>query len=70
MAAARNLSAGDLDAANGRLLDLVNRTGEVFLSHTRLREGLTLRLAVGHLQTTERHVRRAWDLLVDRSGRL
>jgi aromatic-L-amino-acid decarboxylase len=67
---ARMLSPADLDAANERLLDLVNRTGEVFLSHTRLREGLTLRLAVGHLQTTERHVRRAWDLLVDRSGRL
>jgi aromatic-L-amino-acid decarboxylase len=60
----------ELDAANERLLDLVNDTGEVFLSHTRVREGTALRLAVGHAETTERHVKRAWDLLVDRAARL
>ena len=63
-------SESALDAANERLLDLVNRTGEVFLSHTRLREGTTLRLAVAHLATEERHVRRAWDLLVDQAATL
>jgi aromatic-L-amino-acid decarboxylase len=57
------LPASDLDAFNQRLLDTVNATGEVFLSHTRLNGVLTLRLAVGHLRTTEVHVRRAWDLL-------
>jgi len=64
------LSETALDAANERLLDLVNQTGDVFLSHTRLREGVTLRLAVAHLSTDERHVRRAWDLLVDRAATL
>ena len=58
----------DLDAANERLLDLVNQTGDVFLSHTKLREGVALRLAIGHLDTTERHVRRALDLLVESSA--
>jgi aromatic-L-amino-acid decarboxylase len=61
----RKLSGADLDAANERLVDLVNRTGEVFLSHTKVREGVALRLAIGHLDTTERHVRRAWELLVE-----
>ena len=46
--------AADLDAFNQRLLDAVNATGEVFLSHTRLNGVLTLRLAIGHLRTTER----------------
>lgn len=63
-------SEGELDAANERLLDRVNETGEVFLSHTQLREGVALRLAVGHPQTSERHVRRAWDLLVDHAATL
>ena len=62
--AGRSLTPAELDAANERLLDAVNETGEVFLSQTRLREGFALRLAIGHLQTAERHVRRAWDLLV------
>ena len=34
----------------------VNATGEVFLSHTRLNGALTLRLAMGHMRTTEAHV--------------
>jgi aromatic-L-amino-acid decarboxylase len=58
------LSADELDAANERLVDTVNRTGEVFLSHTRLRGRIAIRIAVGHLNTTEKHVRRAWDLLL------
>ena len=52
-----------LDDLNTRLMDAVNRTGEVFLSHTRLRNRFTIRLAVGNLRTSERHVERAWELL-------
>jgi aromatic-L-amino-acid decarboxylase len=58
-----------LDAANERLIDAVNQTGEVFLSHTRLNGRIALRIAIGHLHTTERHVRRAWDLLVEHAPR-
>jgi aromatic-L-amino-acid decarboxylase len=44
-------------------MDAVNRTGEVFLSHTRLNGRFTIRLAVGNLRTEARHVERAWELL-------
>ena len=56
-------TAEELDAFNARLLDEVNATGDVFLSHTRLNQRFALRLAVGHLRTTEQHVARAWELL-------
>jgi len=59
-----------LDQLNERLLDDVNASGEVFLSHTRLDGRFVIRLAVGHLRTTEHHVRRAWEILRDRAGRL
>jgi aromatic-L-amino-acid decarboxylase len=62
--AAGGLTSEQLDAANQALLDDVNRSGEVFLSHTRIGGRLALRLAIGHLRTTDEHVRRAWDLLV------
>jgi aromatic-L-amino-acid decarboxylase len=52
-----------LDALNERLLDEVNASGEVFLSHTRIDGHYALRLAVGHIRTTEAHVARAWKLL-------
>ena len=52
-----------IDDHNARLIDAVNRTGELFLSHTRLRGRFTIRLAIGNLRTEERHVARAWELL-------
>ena len=58
-----SMSEAQLNVLNEQLLERVNATGEVFLSHTRLNDRFTLRLAVGHLRTTERHVARAWKLL-------
>ena len=53
----------DLDLLNERLLDAVNATGDIFLSHTKINGAYALRLAIGHIRTEERHVRRAWDVL-------
>ncbi len=52
-----------LERLNQQLLDRLNATGEVFLSHTKLDGRFVLRLAVGNLHTEERHVRRAWELV-------
>ena len=60
-----DVPVGDLDAFNERLLDAVNATGDVFLSHTRLNGAFVLRLAVGQMRTTEANVARAWELLQD-----
>ena len=60
--AGREWTEAELEALNQRLLDAMNATGEVFLSHTKLNGRYTLRLAVGNLRTEERHVRRAWEI--------
>ena len=60
---ARSLEDAELDARNAAIMDAVNRTGEVFLSHTRLTGRFTIRLAIGNLRTQERHVEQAWALL-------
>jgi aromatic-L-amino-acid decarboxylase len=52
-----------VDAHNAAIMDAVNRTGEIFLSHTKLRGRFTIRLAIGNLRTEERHIARAWELL-------
>ncbi len=57
-----------LDAANARLLERVNATGEAFLSHTRAKGRYAIRLAVGNIRTREEHVRRAWELLQELAG--
>jgi aromatic-L-amino-acid/L-tryptophan decarboxylase len=51
------------DEENQALLDRVNASGELFISHTRLRGRYVLRLAIGNERTTEDDVRRAWEVL-------
>ncbi len=58
-------SEADLDALNQRVLEAVNKSGDVFLSHTALNGRIVLRLAVGNIRTEERHLRRAWTLLTE-----
>jgi aromatic-L-amino-acid decarboxylase len=41
----------------------VNASGGALLSHTRLNDQLTLRLSIGNIRTTEKHVRQVWELL-------
>jgi aromatic-L-amino-acid decarboxylase len=55
--------ANGSDRLNEQILEAVNATGEVFLSHTRLNGQFVIRLAIGNLRTTEAHVARAWTLL-------
>ncbi|MGH3110774.1 MAG: pyridoxal phosphate-dependent decarboxylase family protein [Gaiellaceae bacterium] len=51
------------DEENEALLERVNATGEIFISHTRLAGSYVLRLAIGSFRTTEDDVRLAWDVL-------
>jgi aromatic-L-amino-acid/L-tryptophan decarboxylase len=51
------------DGDNEAILERVNRSGELFLSHTRLDGRYVLRLAIGNERTTESDVRRAWAAL-------
>jgi aromatic-L-amino-acid decarboxylase len=48
------------DAANQGIMDRLNRSGDLFLTHTKLQGKLTLRLCVGQTNTKARHVESAW----------
>jgi aromatic-L-amino-acid decarboxylase len=60
----------ELNRLNENLLEAVNDTREVFLSHTKLNERYVLRCAIGGIRTEERHVRRAWEIVQQRLARL
>lgn len=58
----------DGDEANQRLLEAVNRSGKLYLNHTRLDGKFTLRLCVGQTSTQRRHVQRAWEIIRELAG--
>ena len=54
----------EADEINQRILDRVNASGRVYMSHTKLGGRFVIRLAIGNLRTTERNVAEAWSLLL------
>jgi aromatic-L-amino-acid/L-tryptophan decarboxylase len=58
------------DSANQILMDRLNRSGDLFLTHTKLDSKLTLRFCVGQTNTTVRHVARAWQRIQEESEKL
>ena len=49
------------DALNQALLDTLNQSGKLYLTHTKLRDTLILRMSIGQTHTEFRHVEQAWQ---------
>jgi aromatic-L-amino-acid/L-tryptophan decarboxylase len=60
----------DGDQFNEALMDRLNRSGHLYLTHTKLSGRFTLRLCVGQAQTEARHVKRAWEKIREEAARL
>lgn len=58
------------DAVNQKILDSLNASGKLFLSHTRLNDKLTLRLSIGQTNTQRSHVERAWQAIQEAAENL
>lgn len=51
----------DGDQATQQLLDQINRSGDAYLTHTRLDDRLVIRVCIGQTNTQHRHVQQLWD---------
>ena len=60
----------ELERLNARLLERVNATGEMFISHTKLHGRYVLRLAIGNLRTTRADVEAAWGILAAEAAKI
>jgi aromatic-L-amino-acid decarboxylase len=58
------------DEFNHRLMDRLNRSGDLYLTHTKLDNRFTLRLCVGQTHTEARHVKRAWERIKEETAKL
>ncbi len=58
------------DEMTQHLMDRLNRSGDLYLTHTRLNHRLTLRLCVGQTNTTAQHVERAWKRIQEEAAKL
>jgi aromatic-L-amino-acid decarboxylase len=58
------------DSQNQTLLERLNRSGELYLTHTKLSDRFTLRMCVGQTNTQEHHVAKAWERIQQEAARL
>jgi len=58
------------DEANQKLMDRLNSSGDLYLTHTKLDGKLTLRFCVGQANTQARHVERAWERIQQETAKL
>lgn len=58
-----NISEDELNHLNEKLLEEINKSGKIFLSHTKLNGKFTLRLTIGSIRHERRHIVDAWKLI-------
>lgn len=58
------------DKSNKELMNRLNASGDLYLTHTRLNDRFTLRCCVGQTNTERRHVERAWQRIQEEGGKL
>ncbi len=59
-----------LDSLNARLLDELNRSGKMYLTHTKLNGKYTLRFVASQTQVKKNDITRAWQLIKSTAKRL
>ena len=57
----------ELHALNRKLLESLNQTGKIYLTHTSLRRKYVLRMAIGSRMTEEKHLHAAWKLILSKA---
>jgi aromatic-L-amino-acid decarboxylase len=55
-----------LNQLNQQLMHAIKRTGDAFLSHTKLCDRFVIRLVVGHLRVTQADLRRVWEIVQEK----
>ena len=58
-------SKEQLELLNQKLLNKINASGKLYLTHTRIDGKLTLRMSIGQLKVTLDHVRDSWHTIVN-----
>jgi aromatic-L-amino-acid decarboxylase len=58
------------DDFNLRLMNEINEQGRIFFTHTKLNNQIVLRMSIGQTNTEEKHVEKAWKIIVDTAKKL
>ncbi len=61
----KNLSQEEINELNAKLLENINATGDLYMTHTKLNGDYVIRLIAGQTYLEERHVKEAWNTILE-----
>ena len=53
----------DLNVFNERLIETINKSGEIFLSHTMAGDKFAIRFVCAQTNVSERNIYKAWEII-------
>ncbi|MFP4289440.1 MAG: pyridoxal phosphate-dependent decarboxylase family protein [Bacteroidales bacterium] len=53
----------EINSMNEKLLRMINRQGDIYLTHTKLNGRYTLRMSIAQRNTKQHHVEKAWEII-------
>jgi aromatic-L-amino-acid/L-tryptophan decarboxylase len=59
-----------IDQLNSEIVEKINASGRAYLTQTKLRGQTVMRIGLGNVLTTEKHLRDAWDMIREVTGEL
>lgn len=60
------METNQINELNKKLMDEINKSGKLFLSHTKLHDKFAIRLSISGIRTTEKNVLQAWELIKEK----
>ena len=61
----KNADAKAADNRNSEIVSKINASGKAYLTQTKLKGRTVMRLGLGNVLTTEEHVRRVWEMILE-----
>jgi aromatic-L-amino-acid decarboxylase len=52
------------NSLNKEIMDSINNEGQIYLTHTKLKGNLVLRMAIGQTNVASEHIEKAWNVIV------
>jgi aromatic-L-amino-acid decarboxylase len=59
-----------IDQLNSEIVEKINASGRAYLTQTKLRDRTVMRIGLGNVLTTEKHLRKAWEMIREVAGDL
>lgn len=63
-------SQEELNELNAKIMDALNKSGKIYLTHTKINGNFSMRMSIGQTNVTLDHVKNAWSLIQEMAHKL